>query len=394
MTETWSLRPLLAVLGLFISIAALAESPELTTGSDGCQGKEVSGPGAFGGPYAIGGKKGPLAKEVLAKVAEFVAFHSAGWNYSEVACLEKRLFKSSYDANRASGFPFSDQYQRYNYVVMVGAGRQDPAKSVATIHVARWRDPDGKHQGGLELWSTQSLCRGPGVASDPRYEPYRSKAPLAAMVNFFPEETDVAGYPGGFPATFTSPCHVTLDGGGTTSDFQLGLLLGDLAKKRGVLDAHGKHFMLRQAPKTVLMDFVPPNRKPIALNDALSHQWAKNGTVAFAGEIVVDVEQCTYSINQGSGTYRPDPGPGQKNLKYLHAAAEVFQAVLGSPPSTVVYVKPGAEPKIEVVNADGGRSVLCPDRHFPDDALGTWGSLGDLIGRKLKCGTAHGGDCP
>lgn len=221
-----------SIIALALVIAGCSQQDELPVGIDGCKGMRVNGHSPFGGPYAIGGTAGPYLKEALAKVAEFEAFKRTGWNLSEVTCLDKNLFTSSVQRNKATGFPFSDKYQRYNYVIIVDSNNTDPPKNqVATIHVAKWRLSDSPQESGSPFLTFP--CTGVGSQSDSRYG--SAKIPHEAMVNFFPEVTELPDYLGGFPGVFTSPCSVTLERTTVASLFALGLNIGDTKKERGRL---------------------------------------------------------------------------------------------------------------------------------------------------------------
>lgn len=75
------------------------------------------------------------------------------------------------------------------------------------------------------------------------------------------------------------------------------------------LDALSKHFMLAQGADTTIEKF---DRK----------KWPF-ATVAYAGELEVDVADCTFSINSDSGTYRP------QSVFRVRVLA-ILDAVLGS----------------------------------------------------------------
>ena len=73
--------------------------------------------------------------------------------------------------------------------------------------------------------------------------------------------------------------------------------LKDDNNKKPILDAMSKHFILAQGPgeKTIRqMKLGEDEGVPAAAR-----------SIAYGGEIVVDLNTCTYTINNGSGTYQP-----------------------------------------------------------------------------------------
>jgi hypothetical protein len=114
----------------------------------------------------------------------------------------------------------------------------------------------------------------------------RIKVKKSIMVNFYPEKTTDK-------PTDTREC--ILDDGET-----------------GVLDASSKHFMIAQGPTSTIKTY-----------DAMT--WSKT-TVDYAGEILVTVakSKCFYTINQGSGTYRPRAGVRFQGFRYLDKVAALF----------------------------------------------------------------------
>ena len=337
MRRSHSRRPMRAIVLLLAMFALscglsgviLAQSPSLPS---------------LGGPYAIGGKKQADENDVLKKVAEFEAFRVTGWGSSIVAKLTPSLFHDSVVSNMQSKVPYADKFQRYNYVVQKDLGKFQ-------ILVATWSIPK----------------------KDPTYGDVCGKKPLntlysslqignGMMINFFTEEPFLPSDPP-LP-TKVYPCTIDIMSSGVSVDFSTlstDEKIKELHKDRGVLDAHSKHFMLAQAfdnkgNPTTFQQYPPTSVSPIRPQNAMAHPWAQT-KVEYAGEIIVDIEGCQYFINQGSGTYRPEPGD---NLKNLREVAKVFRAVLDSPPA-FVWATAGQSVRVWPVNPDGyNKKLICP----------------------------------
>jgi hypothetical protein len=248
---------------------------------------------AYGNPYPID----PQA--VGDKIAEFDALrHPAiDWDSSSVAALDRALFIDSIVDNRASGMPDSDKYQRYNYVILNGK-----------ILVAIWTSNQAMSQ----------ICKqAPQPAPAAAY--LASKVPARRMVNFFPEDTRLP-----FPLKAGGPPQPACQSAAASG------------KTVGVFDAHSKHFMLAQGPATRLGDYIALTSGP---------KW-RMASVDYAGEIIVDVRNCYYVINQGSGTYRPKGGVSA-DFAYLMAAAEAFATTIGTAPAAVWDVSAPLVPPIK-----------------------------------------------
>ena len=97
------------------------------------------------------------------------------------------------------------------------------------------------------------------------------------MINFASEQPY-----GAMPSDKNSPCWL------------------DTERKKGILDALSKHFMLAQGPETSIMKF--------SVTDESVHRTWTRKEVAYAGEILVDLRTCTYIVTEESGTYRPNGG--------------------------------------------------------------------------------------
>jgi hypothetical protein len=224
------------------------------------------GAGPFGGPYGIhDGEK---------KKGEFDAFLAVQWDSSKAEHLTRELFESSIEKNRAI-WP-TDALERYNYVVQ---GDQ--------VLVAVWT--------GSQTFN--KICAGATVTGS---SPSLAVEPHT-MVDFFSEEPGLpfsaANVPSARKICTTGP------------------------KPTGVLDGHGKHFMLAQGEDTQIGGYKPGD----------GGKWAETN-VAYAGEILVDLTNCTYIINQNSGTYQPEPGP---NFTNLLGVAKLFKERVGVAPVAV-----------------------------------------------------------
>lgn len=263
----------------------------------------------LGGPYFIGGAKVPQALDPFVafdKFVEFINFRNAGWDSSEVANLDGALFSGSVRSNRGSGAPAADHYQRYNYVVQKVHGRLE-------ILVAIWSLRGNP--------TSNTICGLPGAA------PYPGMSVAdGQMVNFYPEKSLVT--PLGIelnpiPVEDRKCVNVT-----PTSHYING---APGSKSNGVLDAHSKHFMLAEGEKIRLADFpavaAASEGAKLTWRDTAGESWIRQ-SVEYAGEIVVDVQNCTYLINQGSGTYEPD-------AKFLPAVAQLFAERVGAAPTYV-----------------------------------------------------------
>ena len=75
------------------------------------------------------------------------------------------------------------------------------------------------------------------------------------------------------------------------------------SKPTGLLDALSKHFMLAQGIGTTIDQFMRAS-------------WSET-EVAYAGEITVDPSRCTFSLNNNSGTYRPEDQSLQNVIEFF-----------------------------------------------------------------------------
>lgn len=238
----------------------------------------LSGCPQYGGPYPIGGANGFDGKLASDKLAEFDEFKSKKkWDSSEVVELNRKLFSDSIKSNSVTGIPHADDFQRYNYVIQG-----------SKIFVAVWKNSKPAETGTHALLS--DICN-PGL-------PYSGMKDIqpGMMVNFYPELRPDAPTP-------DPKCIATVGG-----------------KPTGVLDAHSKHFMLAHGKGAMISKYLSG--------------W-QNSKVEYAGEIIVSVKPCYYTINQGSGTYKPSAGSTDKDFKHLEAVAQFFSLTIGVSPAFV-----------------------------------------------------------
>ena len=169
--------------------------------------------------------------------------------------LEEHLFERSVKSdqqNVANG----DTFLKYNYVV---------STDDCEIYVAIWTSTESYIQEHLLRPETdgEPKCYSDSVLSRLYVEPLH-------MINIWPEDKE--------NPTRWSPCW-----------------LGE-GKKDGILDAMSKHFILVQEPGSQTI-------KNMVFEE--NGESTKKRSVAYGGEIVVDLNTCTYTINNGSGTYQP-----------------------------------------------------------------------------------------
>lgn len=257
----------------------------------------------FGGPFPV------LNDKVKAeKIADFTVYNLKELTVSEAALLNTvDLFERSigwYKDNTSPVFPYGDKYQRYNYVV-TGDG---------DILVAVWKAPLDLSRVAEDDANCIDVTQELGTISDSE----------SIMINFYPEEPG----PAHKPDKPFSPCWVGLPTGGQV----------------GLLDALSKHFMLAQGNETSIEMF-PAKRQ----------EW-KEEKVAYAGEIIVDVKECLYTINNGSGTYL------RGKTSDLRGVAKHFKDETIPPPAFV-----------ETLDKDGKRLAVYPaDSTIVETLPSTW----------------------
>jgi hypothetical protein len=223
-------------------------------------------------------------ENIADKIAEFDAMRAKdiGWNSSKVIALTRDIFERSIKENRISDFPRAKQYQRYNYVVKDGK-----------ILVAVW----------TITGTVKAACRGAPLSPG---DYVGGRITRGMMINFFPEDTYLPNSHalGSVPKTCES--------------------MASSGKVTGVLDGHSKHFLLVQGVDTHLSDYRPNISGPA---------WAEK-EVDYAGEIIVDVKNCYYIINQNSGTYQPRGGE-RGNFNLLFKVAALFERTTSVAPVAV-----------------------------------------------------------
>jgi hypothetical protein len=253
--------------------------------------------GQFGGPYPVVNDKVKAEK-----IADFTVYNLKELFVSEAALLNTDLFERSiswYKNNTSPVFPNGDKYQRYNYVVTTDGD----------ILVAVWSaiSEDGR----LDL---SRVAKDDANCSDVAQKLGTVSDSESIMINFYPEEPG----PAHKPDKPFSPCWIGLPTGGQV----------------GLLDALSKHFMLAQGNETSIEMF-PANRQ----------EW-KEKTVAYAGEIIVDVKECLYTINNGSGTYL------QNKTSDLRGVARYFEKDDFPPPAFIETLDKDGKPGLAVYPAD------------------------------------------
>ena len=219
----------------------------------------------FGGPYP---REGNDISEK--KKEDFRDYNTSQLSYSRATKLvDMEQFEGSIRENLP--FPYGVSRQKYNYAI----------SEDCDILVATWKDPLNLEDELLKEviveteTEDESLIEveveGELIDKCPGGRDFTPRDQKEAMINWFPEEAAAAlGIPN------RSPCW--LNGNQT----------------KGLLDAISKHFMLAQGPGTTIDEFNSDNET----------RWAET-KVAFAGEITVDLDTCSYWLNSNSGTYKP-----------------------------------------------------------------------------------------
>lgn len=233
-----------------------------------CGDDDGDGPDADTGPYG-----GPYP---FKKLADFRFYKDQHLSFSKVEKLNEDLWLGSIKSNRVAGF--GDELQKYNYAI----------DADGNIFVGVW-DLGGDHERLGRIMSNPYICSTSNIAVSAE-----GSGDWSSLKNIVDQEMMIDWYP---DKTETKPCSLTVGG--------------------GLLDALSKHFMLAQGPKEG------------RISNYDQAKWLK-AEVAYAGEIFVYVEECTFTLNGDSGTYGPkrDDGIGQP-------LAEDFHAVLGVAPTKV-----------------------------------------------------------
>ena len=203
----------------------------------------------FGGPYDY--KAGPQ------KLVNFWVYQIKDLYCSHGVDLSQELLSDSIIWYKQQGdkgiFPFGNIYQRYNFVI----------------------DSNGRIM--VAIWNQELLLN--AIGNDPhmcqRGDLGFTISEFGTMINFYPEYPELPNV-----SDQLSPCWFSVPA-------SEGLV------QPGILDALSKHFMLAQ-PIPSIQEY---NEDTWILTE-----------VAYAGEILVDVQNCFFTINNNSGTYRPDGG--------------------------------------------------------------------------------------
>ena len=228
----------------------------------------------FGGPY-------PFEVTYYSKMSNFGVYYSKGLLFSRSTTLSQQLFEESVAWYRENnrGFVRGDQSQKYDYIIT----------QKGDIRVAVWSEPMD-----FTALDADGICAGGSVDS------FSAVIPAGLMLNSYPENPDTEIEP-------ISPCWIDVPPK-KPEDSMLGLI-----------DTMSKHLFLAQEDSLqdeALLLFNPS-------------QWAKT-EVAYAGELLIDVETGTYALNRQSGTYRPDE-------RYLDEVARHFALKLGIRPVAVIF---------------------------------------------------------
>lgn len=227
----------------------------------------------FGGPYEI------VYDKIKGKQDDFTLYNkNGGLAFSKAAELDEDLFVASIGRNKESSL-YGEIGQLYNYAVTEDG-----------IIVAVWTETDLIAMGRERCPGGRNVM--PDLPNDLKDN--------ETMVNWFPEEPSLVRTvkledqkpP---PPASQSYCW--------------------LKKGAGVLDAISKHFMLAQGEGMTVNQY--------------EGEWVKKDVI-YAGEITVDVELCTYSVNQLSGTYQPE-----NNKQIRDALITYFSEELDATPSSV-----------------------------------------------------------
>ena len=231
---------------------------------------------SYEGPYL------PVLEQMADKIDMFKKFNEVDLELSKTAIFSGQLLKDSiqhhkYEENiilNGKNWLHGDEYQRYNYVV----------NQNNKILVAQWIPRDNIEP--ISIDEIAKACKKPSEAAVVAF-----KNTGRFMVNFYPEEPLIKG-------TEVKFCHDDADG------------------KRKLLDELTKHFMMAQDTANQAVKNNEFDEK-IGFDDS----WQAT-EIAYAGEIIVDVRICQYTITNGSGTYTPNP-------KYLRDVADLFGKIEG-----------------------------------------------------------------
>ena len=261
--KTWSVLPF-AVFGILLAAFLLFSD---------CNGAPTND--QFGGPYKF------REAQNMKKRDAFECYKDMRLSLSKATELRSSLFEESIRENFAS--PYGARMQKYNYAILGDK-----------IIVAEWNVADpGDALDKAKKEATTNGCPGSkcvGNMGDIDFVPHKPQK----MINWFPETTDNP----------QSPCWLN------RSD----------KDRLGLLDAISKHLMLAQGKGKIIDNFVVQK-----WGSEKNGDW-KRAEVAYAGEIIVDVDNCTYSLNNDSGTYQRNgkpPDVGELAEVATHFAKEI-----------------------------------------------------------------------
>ena len=230
----------------------------------------------------------------------------------------RTLFENSIKANLA--FPYGAIFQKYNYVVC-GEDPKGRDPDNRTIRVAEW-------QAGVDF---------NGISACPRRD-FIPQKPMD-MINFFPDDND---------DDISMGLRKRQDGSSGLISRQSPCLLESLDSqlKAGLLDAISKHYMIAQGMGTTIAGFDPSD----------PGKWSST-KVRYAGEIIVDVKNCVYGLNNNSGTYLPKGRDAASGRDELQTMADLFSDTLGVSPAFVIDIKfmDGKRSERRYIPANAGR---------------------------------------
>ncbi len=332
--KTRSILPF-AVLGILLALLLAVSA----CGGGGSENGEFDA-SRFGGLYGFRERLNDGKRDA------FKCYEKTGLSLSKAVELDSELLEESIEANVA--FPHGAKMQKYNYVVdlkgkiivaewnvndlarVVGdakANAQAMGDAKATAQAA------GDAEANAEEDTEETECKDKECIGDADFIP---RAPRK-MVNWFPEDKgeDLVADP-------QSPCWLDRD------------------ENDGLLDAISKHLMLAQGKGKTIGDF---KVQKWATND--EGDW-KKAEVAYAGELIVDLVSCTYSLNNDSGTYQRNGQ--QPTADAREAVAGAFAKVLGVGPVSFLDVPHEADSTEWWIEGGDGISdkklnvlPLCPD---------------------------------
>ena len=210
----------------------------------------------FGGPYSM---RKQLPQDKLDDKIEAFRTYKDGLPFSQSTDLtDINKLADSVNQNLMSSHGL--RAQLYNYVIT----------PLCRIIVAEWTE------------NAQSNKVTGALPACPGGRDFLPVGNVGTMINFFPEDLGSNFRDIDRPAR-QSPCWLDLDDDKAPDK-----------RSDGLLDTLSKHFMLAQVQTA--------NATIKSFNE---RAWPDT-EVAYAGEILVDPKGCTFFLNGGSGTYRPD----------------------------------------------------------------------------------------